>query len=309
MRYQICFRSENWEVFMRNRSLLLLGLLLLTAPLIADEKKEDKEKLEPPKVGNFSLPTSQQPAALFGFGGNIINQGEVQLYFFADWFHGKKKQTADLIPSVLFGITDTWSIYFNFPFTPGLRDGHNRSSGLEDWFVQLEHAFYNHSTADYVDQATFVTNLTVPTGSVRKNPPTGFGAPSVFVGATFYRAQVDWIYFTSQGAVLTSSDHGTKIGDQFLYQFGIGRNIPSPEGGIYACMLEVDGQYNKKNRIDGRLDKNSGGNTIYITPSLWISSEKMLVQFGPSFPLNQNLFGQQRKFQYALNFNFAWSFY
>jgi hypothetical protein len=37
----------------------------------SDEDKKPEKKEEPPKIGNFALPTSQQPAALFGFGGNI----------------------------------------------------------------------------------------------------------------------------------------------------------------------------------------------------------------------------------------------
>lgn len=144
------------------------------------EEKPPKKEEKPPKIGNFSLPTSQQPAALFGFGGNIIDKGEVQLYLFADYFNGKKKIVSDVIPSVLFGITDDWSVFFNAPFTPIMKDGHHRSSGLEDFFIQLEYAFYNKSTKTYVDQATLVANITYPTGSVHKNPPTGFGAPSLF---------------------------------------------------------------------------------------------------------------------------------
>ena len=274
------------------------------------DKKGDANKEEkPPKIGNFSLRTSQQPAALFGFGGNIIDKGEVQLYLFADDFVGKKKTTIDIIPSVLFGITEEWSIFFNAPFTPLLKDDCNSSSGLEDFFIQLEYAFYNKSTSSYVDQATLVSNITFPTGSIHRNPPTGFGSPSLFLGGTYYRTWVDWFVFTSNGAILTSSNHGTKFGDMFLYQMGFGRNFPSPEGWIYAWMIEFDGQYNKKNRIDGIIDSNSGGNVIYITPSIWISSKEMLLQFGVSLPVNQNLFGIQNKFDYALNLNFAWSFY
>jgi len=273
------------------------------------KEKEEKEEEEPPKIGNFSLPTSQQPAALFGFGGNIIDEGEVQLYLFEDKFFGKRKIITDVIPSVLFGITDEWSIFFNFPFSPLMKDGKRRSSGLEDFFIQLEYAFYNKKNRCYTDQATLVANITFPTGSVRKNPPTGFGSPSLFLGGTYYHTRIDWFVFTSHGAILTASDHRTKIGDQFLYQFGFGRNVPSPKGWIYAWMLEIDGQYNKKNRIHGKLDPNSGGNVIYITPSIWISSKELLVQFGVSFPVNQNLFGKQNKIDYALNFNMAWSFY
>ncbi len=310
--------------------LLLMGVLLLTSPLHAQENacqgvkstgdgeaqetpKEDEEKTKkeekPPRIGNFALPLSQQPAALFGFGGNIIEKGEVQLYFFADDFVGRNKTTVDLIPSVLFGITDDWSVFFNFPVTPYLKDGGHQSRGLEDFFVQFEYAFYTKSTKTYEDQATLVANITFPTGSIHKNPPTGFGAPSLFVGATYYHVLVDWFAFTSNGVVLTSSEHHNKFGDQFLYQCGFGRNFPSPKGWIYAWMVEIDGQYSKKNRIHRVLDNNSGGNALYVTPSIWISSKEMLVQFGVSVPVNQNLFGHQHKFDYALNFNFAWSFY
>jgi len=278
----------------------------------SDESKEDnsvEKEEEPPKIGNFALPTSQQPYGLFAFGGNLIDKSEVQLFFFADDFKGKDKVIIDLIPSILFGITDECSIFFNFPFTPELRDGNRKSSGLEDFFIQLEYAFYNKKTSSYVDQSTLVGNITTPTGSIKKNPLTGFGSPSLFLGGTYCRMMVNWFIFTSQGATLTTSDHKTKIGDQFLYQFGLGRNIPSPPGWIYAWMVEIDGQYNKKNRVHGNIDPNSGGNTIYVTPSLWISSKEIAFQFGVSFPVNQNLFGVQRKFDYALNLSFAWSFY
>jgi len=272
------------------------------------DKDEDEKHGEPPPIGNFSLPGSQQPYGLFAFGGNILDKSEVQLYFFADYLRGKRRVVADQIPSILFGITGDWSIWFNFPIVE-MKDGRNKSRGLGDFFIQLEYAFYNKKTLDYVDQATVVANVTTPTGSVKKDPPTGFGSPSLFLGGTYTRTMVDWFLFTTQGAILTTADHKTKIGEQFLYQFGFGRNFRSPPGWIYAWMVEIDGQYSKKNRIRGRNDPNSGGNVVYVTPSIWISSKDMLIQFGPSFPINQNLFGRQNKIDYAFNFNFAWSFY
>lgn len=291
----------------------LLAFLLASFPLFGNvntSKPEEKKEEEPPRVGNFSLPTSQQPAALFGFGGNIIAKGEIQFYLFADEFVGEKRRfLSDIIPSVLFGVSDDFSIFFNAPFTPLMRDDGHRSSGLEDFFVQLEWAFYNYKTALYEDQATLLGNVTFPTGSATRNPNTGFGAPSFFIGTTYYRTFTDWVLFTGYGAVLTTSDHRTQFGDQFFYQYGIGKNFATPPGEIYAWMLELDGQYNRKNRIHGDLDPNSGGNTIYVTPSLWYSNKHFLLQFGMSFPINQNLFGKQHKFEYGLNLNLAWSFY
>lgn len=272
----------------------------------ADEKLKQEK---PPEIGNFALPTSQQPSALFGFGANVIDKGEVQLFLAGDAYLGSHRTISDINPSVLFGVTDDLSIYFNFPFAPYYSDQCKSSNGFEDFFVQLEYVIFNKSTRCYVDQATFVSNVTLPTGSTHKYPPTGFGAPSVFLGATFYRMMVKWFAFTSQGAVLTTSHHRTQFGYQFLYQFGIGRNIPSPKGWIYAWMLELDGQYNKKNILHGTTDKDSGGNTLYLNPSLWFSSKYTQIQCGIIIPLNQNLYGDQRKFNYGLNINMAWSFY
>jgi hypothetical protein len=272
------------------------------------DKIESEKEGKPPAIGNFALRTSQQPAALFGFGANLIDKGQVQLYFFADAFFGKGRVVSDLIPSILFGITDECSIYFNFPFTTYMKDGSDKSRGLEDFFIQMEYAFYNKSTSLYVDQATIVANITVPTGSTHRKPITGFGSPSIFLGATYYHMMIDWFVFAAPGAILTTADHRTKIGDQFLYQFGFGRNIESPIGWIYAWMLEIDGQYSDKTRIKGVVDDNSGGNVIYVTPSIWISNDNFLFQGGVSLPINQHLWGDQRKIDYSLIANIAWSF-
>ena len=305
------------KILAKTSQLIILGLLWTSSYLYGQNDNEAqptgveaaKEK-QPPKIGNFSLPSSQQPAALFGFGGNIIDQGETQLFFFADDFEGKHKTSADLIPSALFGITNNLSIFFNFPCTPLFKDGAKESSGLEDFFLQLEYAFYNKSTETYIEDATIVANISLPTGSARKQPPTGFGAPCLFIGATYAHTWIDWFLFTAHGALVTGSRNGIKRGDQFFYQFGFGRNFPSPKDWIYAWIVEVDGQYNKKDRVDhGIINPNSGGNMIYVTPSMWISSKQLTLQFGVSFPINQNLFGHQRKFDYGLNVNVGWSFY
>lgn len=290
------------------KQIFIYLLPFLFASLNGEEDKESKKE-EPPKIGNFSLPNSQQPSGLFAFGGNIIDKGETQLFFFADDFEGRNKRTIELIPNMVYGITDQWSILFAVPYTPLLQEGEDKSRGIQDPFVQLEYAFYNKSTKGYTDQATILGNVTFPTGSTHKNPPTGFGSPSFFLGATYYRMMVDWFMFTCQGITLTTAYHQTKFGNQFLYQFGIGRSFPSPKGWIYAWMVELDGQFNRRNRIDGVIDPNSGGNAIYVTPSLWISSKELLFQFGVSFPINQSYFGHQRKFDYVLNLNIAWSFY
>lgn len=258
----------------------VVKLVLLLAPIIGSASLSEGTSVEPLSVGNFSLPSSQQPSPLVSFGQNIIDKDVAQLFFFADAFIGKDNYWADVIPGFLYGIRDDFSLFFNVPFAPGIQQGREHSSGIEDLFVQLEYAFCSLSYPRSQIQATVVGNATFPTGSIAKSPPTGMGSFSFFTGATCSYTTDTWLAFVSPGAVFVTTHSGTKMGNQFLYQAGFGRNIATLKGWIFAWLVEFDGLYAKKNQVQHHRNPNSGGNTIYVTPSIWISSTTITIQVG-----------------------------
>jgi hypothetical protein len=265
-------------------------------------KEEDKPHCN---VGNFALPPSQQPSPLISFGENIIDRNEVQVFLFGDDYLGKDKYFVDLVPGILYGITNQFSVFFNIPVAVTYKSDESHSSGLEDLFLQFEYAIYTRVSSCSSDQATIVVNASFPTGSSRKNPSTGFGAVGYFIGATYNRTWENWFCFTSYGAELPMSHHGTQFGNQFQYQFGFGRNITNTKGWMFAWMAEIDGTFSTRNHIHGSIDPNSGGNVIYLTPSLWISSKNLILQLGIGYAIEQNLFGQQTQDKYLFAFNFG----
>jgi hypothetical protein len=272
-------------------------------------KCEASEDQQPPKVGNFTLPNSQQPGPLVGFGENTLEKNEAQLFLFADDFAGVNKYFIDVVPGILYGITDDLSIFVNIPYAASYNIGSYKSTGFEDAFVQLEYEFYDKSTSSSVDQATVVANVTIPTGSNQKNPSTGVGSPSFFLGTTFNRTYINWFIFGSPGAVFTTAKNGTKFGNSYLYQFGFGRNMADINGWLFAWMAEIDGTYSQRNRVQGIIDPNSGGNVVYVTPSLWASTKKFIFQFGAGWPVTQHLYGNQTRDAYLLVANVGWSIY
>lgn len=277
----------------------------LAAPKTPQETAQDT----PPPIGNFALRTSQQPGPLVGFGENILDKGETQLFLMADEYKKKKGYMTDAVPGVLYGITDYFSVFANLPDVPRNKEFKNRSAGLGDAFVQLECAYFTDKTKSSIDQATVVANVTFPTGSFnKKDPHTGFGSPSFFIGTTYNRTMIDWFYFGALGAVLTTHEGNNKAGDQYLYQAGFGRNIPSPDGWIFAWMIEGDGLYASKDIVKGSTDPNSGGNALFITPSLWFSSNRIIVQLGAGAVLTQHLYGKQSRFTHQFVCNLGWAF-
>jgi hypothetical protein len=275
-------------------------------------KKKDigKEKdKEPPKLGNFALPSSQQPGAFFAFGQNIFDKGTLQANIWGDYFKGGGFYSKDLNPGLLYCPSDTSSLFLSLPYAAQFRCGEFRSRGSEDSIAQFEYAFYTKSNVCYSDQATIVMNVSFPQGKASKNPPTGYGASSYFLGFTFLRTYVDWLLFTSHGVVVTDSHHGTKFGNEFLYQFGIGKNVAYlKDRFILDWVLELAGQYTGKSKIASQLNPNSGGNLVLLIPSLWLSTKQTILQLGIGKPVIQHMFGCQGKTHYVLLANFTWTF-
>lgn len=262
----------------------------------------------PPQTGNFSLPSAQQPGALVSLGQNIIDAKTTQLYLLADDYAGPSQHTIDIVPSVLYGISDTFSVYWNMPFAASYRQENTRSSGLEDMFLQFEYAYYVNNTSRFSEQATVLANIALPTGSTEKQPATGAGAVSFLLGTTYSRTYCDWYGFITSGANLTTTHDQTKIGNKYLYQLGIGRNLAYKSAAwIFSALLEIDGQYSAKNKIQNVIDNHSGGNVIYITPSLWFSTNHFIFQLGAGLPAVQNLFGEQDKNHYLLVASLGWT--
>ncbi len=79
-----------------------------------------------------------------------------------------------------------------------------------------------------------------------------------------------WLGFVSPGTLYTNKTHAIQYGAQYFYQFDVGHLIYAfPDHYIFSSLLEVDGRYINKNRLFKIVDPNSGGNVIYITPSIW----------------------------------------
>ena len=261
-----------------------------------------------PGKGNFALPSSQQPGALVSFGQNIVDKNTTQLLLTVDDLTGVDKHFIDAAPQLLYGVTEHLSVLLSTPYAVSYKTNNNHSSGLEDALAQLEYAFYSKTTNEISEQATIVTRITFPTGSVQKNPPTGSGSPSFLLGATVNRTYVDWLVFASTGEQFMTSKNGTKNGNSYLYQFGFGRNITDRNGWIFAWLTEIDGTYEQHNKVQGVIDPNSGGNIVYVTPSLWASTKHLILQFGVGYPVTQHLYGNQKRNTELYLANLGWTF-
>lgn len=261
-----------------------------------------------PDKGNFSLPGSQQPGPFVSFGQNIIGRNQLQLFLVPAYSRSSTSNYSAVEGFALYGITEKTSILAAAPFALNYKDGVYRSSGISDMYVQGEHAFYEAANTYRAKQATVVGAFFIPTGSNTKNPPTGNGTYNVFAGTTYNETHVEWLWFVSPGINWFGPRPNQKLGNQYLYQGGIGKTFLSkPNRFIFSGLLELDGLYSEKDTIFMQSDPNSGGNLITITPSLWYSNQNFILQCGLLLPLWQHLNGTQTKTDYLVSAVFTWN--
>lgn len=287
---------------------LLSIMILLCTAILARESDNDIDQL---KIGNLALPGSQQPNTLFGFGQNIVDRYDLQGFLYPLIEIGPTMQTIEMAPSLLYGITDDLSLYLSWPIAARFQQDNKRSSGPEDFIIQGEYALITQKTVTSSDQITVVGALYAPFGNPFKNPPLSLRATSFFLGMTASHISTQWYWYLSPGALITTNYNNTSTyGNQYLYQAGFGSNITyAPDRWIVAWVVDLLGTYTKKNRIEGKNDPNTGGNTIALGFSLWFSTQECIIGAGVAPSIAQHLNGQQAAVSVSISGSLSWKFH
>lgn len=297
------------RVMEKKYKFIVLIFFVVFSVAAKESEKWVEHKVEIVKEGNFALPLSQQPAPLFSFGQNLVDKHDLLAFIYPAQLKGSRSNFIEVVPSILYGLTDRMSLFVELPIAVKLKHEDTKSHGVGDLVVQLEQIMYAEETPTSVNEVTVVGNITLPTGSAIKNPPTGLGSPSFFLGVTLSRSKTDWYYFTSLGGHITTFHKHNKEGNTFLYQFGVGRNIAyKTDGWILNWMIELDGTYRQRTIVSEVIDCNSGGNTLILGPSIFFSTRRFEMDGGIAAVVAQHLFGSQTKERYLAAFYAGWKF-
>lgn len=290
---------------------------LVFARQVGQEDKKVEEKREQIKEGNFALKSSQQPGPLVSFGQNMLDKGDNQFFMLADSFSGKDKEFVVIIPTYLHGIRNDLSLYVQLPILAKYKENGICLNGFQDLLAQLEWAFYDNVQFLTTKQMSIVVNTTLPTGQnsseaiSRFGPKVygSYGSPTVFMGCTADYFNTAWYTFVSGGAKLSATNNGFTAGKQYLYQFGLSRNVcAKADTYIFNITVEVNGTYREQNEIHGMKDQNSGGNQILLGPSVWFSTPHCSFQAGISGVVYQHLYGIQNKDVYFASVEVGYKF-
>ena len=232
--------------------------------------------------------------------------------------------------SLAYGVTDDLTLSARLPYLDrkDIREGeiedgeaeahnHGDSAGIGDLSMLAQYRFFKSDTVD----ASLIGGIKAPTGKTNVKD----GGEKLDVEFQPGSGSWDWLLgvsssisagrFGIHGNVLynltTEGSRDTEIGDAFFYNLGVVYALFNGEhSGVdhhshshisWDVMLELNGEYRKKNEIDGKNEDNSGGDTIYLSPGIRVSSLagwSLFLSVGK--PVYDNLNGKQADTDYRL---------
>ena len=236
--------------------------------------------------GNLALTASQQPSPLFGFGQAILEKHDLQLFGYVNSLIAKHANYTQVTPNILYGITNALTLTAGVPVAAKFKNHDCHSADIGDVFIQGEYAFYNKALPNRAMQCTLLAAISFNSGSIKKNPPTGFGSPTFTIGATAGYMSIDWYASAGVGGILTTPHHNAQFPHSAWYQLEIAKNLYYiSQKLIITIMAEFFGSYAPTSRIRGPHYKNFDDNNFYIGPSLWVATKHLIFNPGIAWAL------------------------
>ena len=181
-------------------------------------------------------------------------------------------------------------------------DVSSTESGLGDTALFARYEIYRFDRPGQTLRVAPFAGVRVPTG---RDGKTGDGSVDVFGGVIATLASTKWVLDSQVRYDLNREADNFERGDsaavEFSFQYRLSpRQIDQDTKGFVFGVLEVSTTYNRRNRVIGVSDRNSGGFQLYLTPGLQYVTRRWIADFGVKVPVVNNLNGSALEPDYAV---------
>jgi len=221
---------------------------------------------------------------------------------------------------IAYGVNDNLTVHLRVPYVyrNNISDVHHHEEDEDPEIHQLGDAkgigditiFGHYRFLDRPDlQSSLLAGMKIPTGKKSdKNdsgelfeaefqPGSGSWDPIIGIAVTkplgVYSLDTNILY-----TIVTEGTQDTDLGDVFNYNISISRRVLIQKLKL-DLILEANGIWRDKQKTRGDKDKNSGGNTILLSPGLRAAlNDTFMVFFSIGVPVVQDLNGEQNEMDY-----------
>jgi len=273
----------------------LLPLLLSTAPILAACFLTRAYAHEPV----FSL----GPETIFEGGVGIETEFE-----FEDV--AGQKQTV-MHYEIIYGLKENLSITLNVPQILDRDTDEGTSSGLGDVELRGKYRFFKKDMLGAQHKLTGIFGVKLPTGDDDANPALGTGTTDFLFGGSYGYESRTWYHFLTTRYRFRTESGSRDPGDRLFIDGAIGYRPFQTEYTELdtVFLLEMNVEFEFKDELQGTRLANTGGNTIWLGPTMLISpTPQWMFKSGIQFPVYQDLNGNQEHSKFRAVFGIEFHF-
>lgn len=152
------------------------------------------------------------------------------------------------------------------------------------------------------NQIVLINGILLPTANrsltgVDRKPIIGNHSLDFLTGIAGAFETLKFYHFASLTYRFNTSADQIQEGNQLSYSYAFGCRPKKPmlNKQDWVFLIDVDGIWLEKDRVDGKKVINSGSNTIFIGPSFFSSRDNVMVKGAVQFPILQHFNGIQEK--------------
>lgn len=203
-----------------------------------------------------------------------------------------------------YGLTRDLAVGFSIPFvreeniTPA---GQNVENGIGDPTMRIKWRFWDKGLPGVKYSVASVIQSTIPVG--KGDGRLGREKPSLLAGLAHGREGLYWYYFVDARYLYHVEDNDTKPGDRLHLDvaYGLRPELRGLEETDIVYFFELNYLHERKARINGFANANSGGDFIFFSPEILISpTNRIMLRGGVQIPILQSLNGQQAPKDFVL---------
>jgi hypothetical protein len=212
--------------------------------------------------------SSHTPNSIFGLVHTIIPRETfkiTELFI----YENTERPTSFLVTFAAYGITDSLTFMPTIPIVSKRPVSNNGDkTGLGSISLQFNYLLYQHEEADDFRYRFMLTaGAGFPSTTINDATLFSLKGYNTLIAAMQDFMTKDWFGYTDFGTVIVGKNGNNKTGNFLIYDMGLGRIFCFNDHYI-TVMAEFFGVYTKADRINGIINPVTGGNAIFVGPTI-----------------------------------------
>lgn len=213
----------------------------------------------------------------------------------------------------VYGITEKLAFSLTAPYIDKKQKSTNAGvrstisdSGIGDITIMSKYRIWRKDLLGGAQRLSLVGGLELPTGDDDAQLKLGSGSVDPIAGILFTNQTLDREFDIDLTHQFNTKASNYEFGDMFKYNIAYQRRVWPwilPEKGVYSqvnLVLELNGEYDQKDKSNGGIVKDSGGNTLFFSPGLQLVAKRWVFETSVQLPIIQGLNGSQVETDYTI---------